>query len=839
MAMRGGNHTRLAGVTVLAVLIAAPHASAAASSVLEAYLDAPIITAPPSSQARARQPIELVVPVRERGPLGQATIIIGTDDQVRIRAADLVGLLSRVITREAVAALLAAADTEGYLTPEAARTANFDFVFDPGLLDIAVTIPLEARQRQTLGLGFDATTEAPEVTNRPAGFAAYLNYRASLDYLHRTAGSRDQGLQAPRFDLDFNGTVGAVAFENLFTVDPDANQSFQRNASRLIYDMPDQAMRWSLGDLTPEGASFQSASDIAGLSLARLYSLRPNDRFIATRSSRTVTLREPSTVEIRVNGVTTRTLSLAPGTYDLRDLPLTQGANAVEIVVESPSGAREVIAFDFFSDTTLLAPGVDEFYFAGGVRAPREGGDIRYETDDPIISGFYRRGINEQFTAGANVQATKDAALVGGEVVYGGPLGLSAFDLAVSNRDGEGSGYAARFEHRMFRELQSLPGRETFDFSLEVRSRDFGAIENLGPSTNYAYQTAARYSRPLSRTLTASVGADYARGRDTLRDRYGLSAFASWRASFDTNVNFGATYNSGGFSGSETNIFVNMTRRFGVRSTFSAGAESRNGLLRAGYSRAPERSLNDWAYSVDVSRTNDAVGLNGAAVYIANRGEFEVNHATVLDEGGDIANQQTSLRAYGAVAYAGGRFGVGRRIYDSFGLVSAHSSLGRRTVLIRGVSALEESARSGPLGPALVPLGSYYSQSVPYDVEDLPIGYDLGSGLFQVQPRLHSGYVLTVGSAYYVTAGGIMLDDQGRPVSLRSGRAVSLDDPDAPQAEVVTNRQGRFAVSGLSAGRWRITLAGQPALIYDIVVPDTTLYRAGEIRPTGTAGGSR
>jgi outer membrane usher protein len=838
--IRGGKITSVTA-TALVIVLATPHGSVAGGTAFDLFESDVIMTAPraPDRINVTQQDIELVVPVRERGPLGQATIIIGADDSIRIRAADLTGLLSRVITPAAVESLTALADARGYLTPDAVRTVGFDLTFDPGLLDLAVTIPLEARQRQTFDLGFDTSVPPPPVTDVQSTFAAYINYRASLDYLHRETGTREAGLQAPRFDLDVNGTIGRIAFENLLTIDPDADESFQRNASRLIFDQPDRAIRWTAGDLLPEGNSFQSASDIAGLSVARLYSLRPNDRFVTSRSSRSITLREPSTVDIRINGATVRTLQLQPGTYDLRDLPLTQGANAVEIVVEGPSGAREVIAFDFFSDTTLLAPGVDEFYFSGGIRAPRDFGGIDYRQDDPIVSGFYRRGINEQFTAGANIQATKDASLIGSELVYGGGWGLTAFELAVSNRDGQGSGYVGRVEHRMFRELETLPGRETIDFSLEVRSRDFAAIEQLGAVTNYAYQAAARYSRPLSRSLTASIGADYAKGRDQLRDRYGVSSFVNWRVNYETSVNFGATYNSNALNGEEANVFVNLTRRFGARRTVSVGAETRNGLVRAGYSRAPERSLNDWAYSVDVSRTDDAIGLNGAAVYIANRGEFEVNHATVFDNDGDIANQQTSLRAYGAVGYAGGRFGIGRRVFDSFGLVSAHPSLGRRPVLIRGVSSLEESARSGPLGPALVPLGSYYPQSVPYDVEDLPIGYDLGSGLFQLQPRLHSGYALTVGSAYYVTAGGIMLDDQGRPVSLRSGRAVSLDDPDAPKAEVVTNRQGRFAVSGLSAGRWRITLVGEPSLIYDIVVPDTTLYRAGEIRPTGTAGGSR
>jgi len=819
-----------------AALIATPHAAWAETNAERLAQDRPIATAPqqvPASRINTTQrPIELVVPVRERGPLGQASVIIGVDDAIRVRAQDLIGLLSRIVTPEAVAQLNQVTDADGYISPEAARSVGFDLVFDPGLLDIAVTLPLEARQRQTLGLGFDATALNPPVTHEPEPFAVYLNYRASMDYLHSDTAARDRGFQAPRFDLELNGTVGQVAFQNYLTVDPDTDDAFQRSASRLIYDQPGRAMRWTLGDLVPEGVSFQNASDIAGLSVARLYSLTPNDRLLTSRSSRTVTLREPSTVEIRVNGAVARTLTLQPGTYDLRDLPLTQGANAVEIVVEGPSGAREVIAFDFFSDTTLLAPGIDEFYFAVGIQAPREAGGIDYQSDEPVLSGFYRRGINEQLTAGANLQAIRDAALIGGELVYGGPWGLTAFELSASQRENGGSGVAARAEHRMFRELTTLPGRETLDLSLELRSRDFAPIDSIGRFNSYPLQAAVRYSRPLSRTISASVGADYAMGRDLLDDRYGVSAFGSWRVDYDTNLTFGANYNSNAFAGEETNVFVNLTRRFGARTSVSAGLESRNGLVRAGFSRAPERALNDWAYSADISRTDDAVGLNAAAIFLANRAELEFNHATVFDQDGDIGTQQTSARAYGSIAYAGGRVGVGRRLYDSFALVSPHPSLGRRPVLIRGVSALEESARSGRLGPAVAPLGSYYPQSVPYDVEDLPLGYDLGSGLFQLQPRLHSGYALTVGSAFNTTATGLMLDARGEPVSLRSGRAVSLDDPDAPQTEVITNRSGRFAVAGLSAGRWRITLSGEPALIYDIVVPDTTLFRAGELRPS-------
>lgn len=830
-----GGRKSTASITALALVLAPGGAFADNSSRFVG--DEPIATAPaelPSNRVNnSQQAIELLVPVRERGPLGQANIIIGADDSLRVRGSDLVGVLSRIVTPEAVAALTAQIDADGYITPEGARAAGFGLTFDTSLLDLAVEIPLEARQRQTLDLGFRTDTPPPEISASPAPFSAFVNYRATLDYLHVAVPGLGEGLQAPRLELDIGGNVGKVAFETFLTVDEDNDDPVTRNASRLIYDQPDKLLRWTLGDLVPESSSLQAAPDIAGLSVARLYSLNYEDRFLAGRSNESITLRETTRVEIRVNGAVVRTISLPAGTYDLRDLPLTQGANAVEIVLESQSGLREVISYDFFNDSTLLAPGIDEFYLSGGIEAPRRGGNVDYRQDEPIFSGFYRRGLTEQLTAGANIQAIKDAVLLGAEFVYGSRFGLTSVDVAASRRDGFGTGASLRVQHRYSQRMEDLPGSQTFSVSLEATSEDYGSILSDSQGLNYAYRLAARYSRPLTRTLTGSIGGNYAAGRGSLEDRHAVSATGVWRLDFDTTVDFGATYNSGGLFGEETNLFVNLTRRFGARSTVTAGAETRNGLVRAGYSRAPERALDDWAYSANLIRTDDAVGLNANAYYTANRGEFEIAHDTTFDDGGDIAQQQTSLRAYGSVAFANGRFGVGRRIFDSFALVDAHPSLGDRAVLIRGTSSLEESARSGAFGPAVVQLGSYYPQEIPYDVEDLPIGYDLGLGVFQVRPRYHNGYTLTVGSDYFVTATGTLVDRLGAPLSLRAGRAVSLDNPDAPSPEVITNRSGRFAVSGLAAGRWRLTFQGEPPLAYDILIPAETLHRAGTLNPSG------
>ena len=195
-------------------------------------------------------------------------------------------------------------------------------------------------------------------------------------------------------------------------------------------------------------------------------------------------------------------------------------------------------------------------------------------------------------------------------------------------------------------------------------------------------------------------------------------------------------------------------------------------------------------------------------------------------------SQTSSVRAAGTIAFADGAIAIGPRIYGAFAIVEPHPSLGDAHVVLGNRFSQGETSRSGPLGPALAPLSAYSSQSVIVDVPNAPVGYDIGTGIFELYPWANAGYRLTVGSDYNVTVAGVILDGEGQPLPLVSGTARSLDDPAAPPRQLFTNRTGRFGVSGLSAGRWQITFIN--GLTYDLLVPrdQGTLVRLGELRPT-------
>ncbi len=805
--------------------IAMPCVAAAQSAPIEiaSAQDAPplpparAVPAVPTRINMTGQPIGLVVPLRERFPLGQVSIRIMPDDEILVARDDIAGAVGRIATEEATAAIRGLESADGYVALGTLESIGLVVRYNPSEIELVMDLEATARLRGAVSFSFQTSQYAVE-PDQSDGFSIYLAYLASVDYIH--TGPRT-GLRAPRIDVDLNGRIGRfVAFENELSYDGDASTQFSRRASRLIYDRPAWAMRFTAGDQIPSQTGFQDAVDVFGVGVARLLGVFQSDRVITATSSRSITLREGANVTIVVNGVPARTVRLESGVYDLNDLPITNGANSVQLVIEDDAGGRRTVAFDFFQDFQLLAPGVDEFDGQVGIRSRFDGATRRYATEEPILTAFYRRGLSPQFTAGVNMQLTERAQLVGFEGTVGTKLGLFTLETAFSNIDGFGFGNAQRLQYRYSTPLQQLEGARRLDILVERRSRNFGAVETITPLNNIDWRLTARYGQPINRYVSAGLGVDYASNRGSVRDQYGASAFATWRVGPVTTFSASAGYDN-------RNKFIfgfNLVHRFGRSSTATAQYDSRDNVASLTYSHSPIRTLDVFAFAGQVTRTSDDIGVNATGIYRSNRGDVELAHRATYDvDVNRISGQTTSLRARGTIAYTGGRVAIGRLLSDSFAIIAAHPSLGgapvSAPVFVGDRLAGREIARTGALGPALVPLSSYSQQSIPFEVPEAPAGYDLGAGNFPVYPWLNSGRVFVVGSSYNISVIGTLLNDRGEIRPLLVGQARRLDDPSGPVVEVFTNRAGRFGATGLAPGPWRMRFAD--GTYYDVVIGET------------------
>ena len=108
----------------------------------------------------------------------------------------------------------------------------------------------------------------------------------------------------------------------------------------------------------------------------------------------------------------------------------------------------------------------------------------------------------------------------------------------------------------------------------------------------------------------------------------------------------------------------------------------------------------------------------------------------------------------------------------------------------------------------------------------------MGAGAFYVAPPRGGGYQLEVGSAAVITVIGILVNElDGTSINLTSGSAVSVLEPSSEPVVFFTNRTGKFALSGVAPGDYKIELFSDPVRQFILTIPDddTTFYRAGKI----------
>lgn len=807
-----------------------------------ATLMSPAMPTIPASQINPTgRDVTLTVPLSEYGPLGQVRITITKDARILMSANDLLNALARETKPAALAPLKAATDAKGEISIAAAAKAGFPIKYDPNAIELSIQIPVDALNARKLSFGFDPEAEAVQ-PDRSSEVAAFLNYR--IGEVYQISGP-NRGKYLFLGDLELGGRLGrTVSFDNFATIDQDARHPFTRTGSQLYYDLPGPAIRITAGDLQTQTTAFQTDPQISGINVSHLVSNFFPTFSTTSSSSQNITLTRSADVQILINNVPVTQLHLNPGTYNLRNLPLAQGANNMKAIITDDTGQRRVVNFSFFSDVDLLSPGITEYTASVGILAPLGLNGPHYETGEPVFSGFYRRGITQQLTAGVNLQADRHNALFGVDATLGTRIGLFGANLAANHLSNGSAGVAMRFQYRYADDTNTLYQARTFDLAVEYRSKHFSDVDAINAINTEKLLFSADFNQPLTQSISFQLNGNYAMSRERHQDTGAVSAVLSWQAPFETTFSAGVTYQwapkeptgFGNLNGRGFSFLVSLTHRFGNNTLVDASASRFE--QRADFSRSPSRPIDDYFLNGDFSHTQFGYSGDASAGYETNRGNIEATYNTALNSDGSIASQQVGAFFDGSIDFAGGKIGIGRHINDSFAIISGDPSLQGRQVIIQSQFAGEEVARSGTFGPAVVPIGSYNRQVVPYDVKDLPPGYDLGAGNFQVYPWYHSGYALKVGSPYNVTALGHMVDADGQPLSLRTGSAVSLTDPHAPHRDVITNRTGRFVAIGLSPGRWRITMAG--GYTYEITITKEAgmLVQSGDLRPeSGQSGG--
>ena len=769
--------------------------------------------------------------------LGDIAVTLGSSG-ASIDGARLVTLLRPELAKPVVDALAARA-ASGQLTPAAASDRNVTVAYNAALQEIDVSTPLAARaQRVIQVVGGAETDTTPPIP--PANFSAFANLALAYEYVWENPDPHQRGPQPLSGIFDIGGRVGGekgVAFISRQRFDAGARQTIGRTQSELVYDDLSRLIRVTAGDLDYRGTAFQTVPRLAGISVERYFGLEPNfvyrpfaqDQFELDRSA---------TVDVQINGQTIRQLRLEPGRYDLRDLPLTQGGNNVQIVIRDDTGRVQTISSNQFFDFDLLGDGVSDFSAAAGFRSNFENGTISY-TDKWAASGFYRRGLSPVLTAGGDVQFDAHGGTVGTGVIWASPIGIWRLQAEGSHRSGVGTGFATDIGYRAAGRFPGGKLQWSVDFDYQHFSRNFSTLSDvILPATGRALQ-------PFGNTFTADFqitgerwsligNGSYNAGRDGQAATASALAGINYSLSQRLTVGGFGTYSRVG-NRSDLGVLFQLTFRLSrnsfARATYDTSRDE--GTLDYRHSESTDVGSNSYEVGLRRNGQNDFADVDGYLFHTDNRFEATLQHDvfSTADLASDERVQSTRASVSTSLVFAGGHLGIGRPVQESFAIVSPHPTLADKEIRI---DPTEQGyrARTDFLGGAVVPdLNAYGKSFLYYDVKDLPPGYDLGAGGFTIKPPLYGGYHFVVGSDATITMLA-MVEQDGKPVALIGGKLQSLDHPNDPPVPAFTNRAGRLAASGLRPGRYRLELFTDPVFTTEAVIPDkgTNLVDLGEIR---------
>lgn len=781
--------------------------------------------APPVDINPYDRDIELTVPLffRERS-LGEVPITLTRDDKFIVQSAEFIQLVNPLLSEEARELIGNQLLGKESFVSDDLGDIGISLEYDPSSLSVVV-LKIDPNNRAIENL-FDTPANEDEPADiEPANFSALLNIDVSQSHIW------GEGLRKPSVFLSGATRFGSIVAEadvefSEDGFDGDGGYQFERNFVRLTYDQPAEFRRWEAGDLRPEVRGQQSFVQLGGVGVTRQRQRFNQIRSSVLQGNRRIVLQRDSTVTVLRNGSPYRELQLEAGAYDLSSLPLLSGSNDVDIQIRDNTGRLENVSYRAYLDPIDLDPGDYEYSAYIGALAEGFGGTPDYG-DEIAFTGFFRKAFLDRPSIGIGVQASTKTQVLTGQTQF--VLGNGArlqLDGGVSHGTDAGMGYVLGTSYQQTFDRSGLI--DSFTVRLDHTSRRFAALGTRDPNNIVSFNIGASYNRAINRKLTMLFDASYLLNRDNNPDRYRIGAQASYRFSREWSVRGGVEYTDFGDRFRQRNgVGFNISLVFqpNYRSRAEARHVSNTDTSTLSFTRSGSNRLGSVGYGGLLTRTPGSVSGQGFADYTANRFDASINHTSFGDDFDSISDEQlTNFRVGTSLVIADGSFGMGRRVNDSFAVLYAHKNLdNRRVVAGQSIAENEFLAKSGPLGGAVNGLlTSYVSQSVQYDIENPPLGYDVGPGTIRVNPPYRSGYKIRVGTDAFVSATGTLIAPDKKPVSYGTGIIEALDGEDEKPLDFFTNSVGRFAVMNLRPGvRYRITLS-KTSQSFEFVVPSDT-----------------
>jgi len=764
----------------------------------------------------------------------KAVLAPGGGQDVLLDGKAMVALLTNVLRPDIVHELERKIDSQGWLHRAALDEAGVATSFNPRKFEFSIETAPGMRETKVRYLNLPLTDPFSVDAIRPAPVSGFLNLNVKGVAQSNTVATSTSTQTDAAFAADGAINLRGVVLEGSAYGQTGANGSLQRGNVRLVYDLPQRALRFTAGDLSYPVFGYQTMVNMGGIGFSKDFSLQPH---VPTyrMSEFDFYLERPAEVKMWVNNSLVNTLQLPAGTHDIRGLLPAVGQNDIDLVIEDSAGRRQILHFSFIYDPVLLNKGRSLFSYNAGFRRSLQNGDYRYDTKKPVLSASYLKGLTDETTLGAYAQADNSRALLGLRALHVFPIGTLQLDPATSRSDHEKWDVGTRLA------LTTVPARNGHgvqtQIAVEYLGRNFGSIDTSSPAPGKALNYSAAFSTSLGQGITGQLSGNYnsARAAGAI-DPYGASATLIRRWGKYTSGSMSLRHHRSDHNEPVTELLFGLSISFskGSASYYAAKELESNTVTASWDSGRPSNATTPYEFA-STRVGSDSREYKAGGGYWGNQGLAEASYTRdEFDQGtGRYTRDDAEVRLQSTLVFADGTFGVARSVTENFAIVTGKEGLANVAMKVDPDGSGGSRARSDWLSPAvLTDLSNYRLRDVRVEPVDPPLGATPEKTAFLLAPTYKSGFLLKLGKELSIVAVGRLVDDQREPLAHLPIEIQRLDKPQEKPVSTFTSRSGGFQVPDIKPGRYEIRASNStrwgPVTVEIPAAPDG-LYRMGDV----------
>ena len=675
--------------------------------------------------------------------------------------------------------------------------------YDEQLLQFQVTISPEYIKPKISDIGYSKRPKSSDYAVAPSKYSGYLNLRAAQSLYFTSMGTENENIRP--FTINFDGAINLhkVVLEGLGEYSRDNH--WKRSMTRLVYDQPEYMFRYYLGDISTPIIGYQTSPSMGGFAFTKDFNLQPYTTTQPETMNGVVILR-PSIVEIYANEVLVEKKNVDPGPFNLRQASLSHGINNVKIVIRNDIGDAETIDLNSYSNNLQLRKDLDQYSFNIGVISSQINGKLQYDAEDPIISMFYRRGLNNWITLSSYTQAKLDQFMFGIGSNFGTIFGNFDADLAMSTTDSVSVDYASRVSYNYFNNnYVENPFHRQWRVSIDYLGRKFAYINDLTPDNLSSFMITGSVSQNITETITSSFSASYGLGRDEQKDTHTYSLSVAKRISSGMRISCFLSNRETSDLHNEWRISLNFMYNPPINHMFNSVYDSKNqsGRLSWSYSAFDGNIRNN--LSTNYSEVTPLY-LSNRTSYSGNRGNVSLGYDFNEFNSGDNTNI-FNFTGSTSVVFVDGQFGWSKLVNNSFALINPNSVIKDYTIGINKRRNGNFQFSSDRFGPAVYStLSPYRVQEFDIELPDLPIGYEVNSDGHVLLPSYKSGFLIDLEGKAYLFARGRLVDEDNNPMVHVTAELVPFGKYSEDYTTIFTNKGGYFYAYGLKPGSYKLFL---------------------------------